>query len=555
MNKDVIYIDVEDDITAIIGKVKGSKEKIVALVPPKRVGVLQSAVNLHLLSRAATQNDKHLVLISNNAALSALAAAAKIPVAKNLQSKPELAEIPALDIDDGDDIIDGAQLPVGELARTADQKASADGSTSAAIEAVLSENAAEKPAHALPPAPGQAPGKPRTKSGVKVPNFSTFRKKVVLIAGGVLVLIAFFVWAIFFAPHATVIISARTTDASANAKVNLVSDGTTSLTTSTIKTTSKQQKQDANLSFDATGKKEVGEKATGTVSLSKQSLNPTVVPAGSQLTTSSGLVFTTNSDATIPASTVGGSCFPTACAGSVTVGVTAAAAGTKYNGASGSMGGAPSSASASLTSTTSGGTDKTITVVTAEDVQKANEQLATQNNDSIKKQLNDQLKTSSVVLDATFKADRSQVQPSPVVGEEASGGKAKLAGSVTYSLMGVNKSEVSHYLDDYFAKQLEGKDEQRVYDNGKDKATFTNVTEVQGGFSANIVANAKVGPKINDDAIKNAAKGKRYGDIQSNIESIPGVDNVDVKFSPFWVNSAPNDVKRISVEFNLNESK
>ena len=51
MNKDVIYIDVEDDITAIISKVKASKEKIVALVPPKRVGVLQSAVNLHLLSR------------------------------------------------------------------------------------------------------------------------------------------------------------------------------------------------------------------------------------------------------------------------------------------------------------------------------------------------------------------------------------------------------------------------------------------------------------------------------------------------------------------------
>jgi len=49
MNKDVIYIDVEDDITAIIGKIKASSEKIVALVPPKRVGVLQSAVNLRLL--------------------------------------------------------------------------------------------------------------------------------------------------------------------------------------------------------------------------------------------------------------------------------------------------------------------------------------------------------------------------------------------------------------------------------------------------------------------------------------------------------------------------
>lgn len=94
MNKDVIYIDVEDDITAIISKVKSSKEKIVALVPPKRVGVLQSAVNLRLLQRTATQSDKRIVLITNNQALAALSAAASIPVAKNLQSKPELAEMP-----------------------------------------------------------------------------------------------------------------------------------------------------------------------------------------------------------------------------------------------------------------------------------------------------------------------------------------------------------------------------------------------------------------------------------------------------------------------------
>ncbi len=159
------------------------------------------------------------------------------------------------------------------------------------------------------------------------------------------------------------------------------------------------------------------------------------------------------------------------------------------------MGGAPSGASASLTAATSGGTDKTITVVTAEDIQKANEQLASQNTDSIKKQLTDQLKSNSVVVDATFKADRSQVKSSPTVGEEAAEGKAKLAGGVTYSLLGVNKTEVSRYLDDYFAKQLEGKEEQRVYDNGKDKATFTSITEAQGVFSANIVANAKVGPK------------------------------------------------------------
>ena len=114
MQKDVIYIDVEDDITAIIGKVKAAQHKIVALVPPKRIGAIQSAVNLKLVHRAAETADKRLVIISNNAALIALAGSAGIPVSKNLQSKPELAEIPALELDEGDDVIDGAELPIGD---------------------------------------------------------------------------------------------------------------------------------------------------------------------------------------------------------------------------------------------------------------------------------------------------------------------------------------------------------------------------------------------------------------------------------------------------------
>ena len=97
--KDVVYIDVEDDITAIIGKLKSGSREIVALVPPKRIGVLQSAVNLRLLARAAKQSKKQLVIITGNSSLSSLAAAAQIPVAATLQSKPELAEIAALDIE------------------------------------------------------------------------------------------------------------------------------------------------------------------------------------------------------------------------------------------------------------------------------------------------------------------------------------------------------------------------------------------------------------------------------------------------------------------------
>jgi hypothetical protein len=548
MNKDVIYIDVEDDITAIIGKVKDSKEKIVALVPPKRVGVLQSAVNLRLLARAAEQNNKRMVLISNNTALSSLAAAAKIPVAKNLQSKPEIPEIAALDIDNGEDVIDGAQLPVGEHARAT---GGVLGST--AISEAIKDNAAEDITKATPPGPGKPPVKPRVKSGIRVPNFNTFRKKLVLGIGGGVLLIAFLIWAIFFAPQATVVITARTTESSANAKVTIDPAAATSLTSSSLKSVVQETKKDSSIEFEATGSKEIGEKAKGKMTLTRTSIssNTITVPAGTSFS-SGNLSFVSTESATLNGTTVGpgGIVQDTA-----TVGVEAAAIGDQYNLSARSYQSSVSGMSAQGTDM-SGGSKKQIKTVSNDDVQKATDQLAQASSDDIKKELTKKFDDTYMVIDQSFKIDRGAPQVIPAAGQEVTAGtKPKLTISITYSLAGITKADVTKYLDDYFKKQLEGVNDQRVYDNGSGKVTFTNITAAAKGFTGNLVATAKIGPKIDDSAIKESAKGKRYGDIQSSLEAIQGIDDVDVKFWPFWVSSAPNDTGKINIEFKLNESK
>ena len=550
MNKDVIYIDVEDDITAIIGKVKDAQSKIVALVPPKRIGVLQSSVNLQLLARAATQSNKRLVLISSNSALMALAAAAKIPVAKNLQSKPELAQISALDIDDGEDVIDGVQLPVGELARTADAPAAPlVAVNNAAVDAAVNENAAEEAgmSRALPPAPGQAPRKPRTKNGTKVPNFNDFRKRLVLIIVAAILLIGALIWAIFFAPRATVLITARTSDSSVNNKVTLADDVETSLTTNSLKSVTQETKKTATIDFDATGKKEVGETATGTVEFSTDSISALgkTIPAGTVLTSTSGKEYLTNNSVTMTIANADGA----------TTGITAEERGASFNGATGSMQGSPSGISASLVSATAGGTDKTVTIVTQADIQKATEQLKQDDVSVIKKELAEKMGEDVVAVDQAFKATEATPVATPAVDQEVPAGvRPKLNSEINYSLSVVDKNELNSYLNDHFEKQLEGLSDQRTYDNGASKVTFTNLNAVENGFTANLVATAKIGPKIEDERVKNIAKGNRYGEIQSSIETIQGVEDVDIKFWPFWVSAAPNDVKKINVEFKLNES-
>lgn len=559
MNKDVIYIDVEDDITAIIGKVKDAKEKIVALVPPKRIGVLQSAVNLRLLERAAKQGSKRLVIISNNAALGALAAAAKIPVAKNLQSKPELAEIAVLDVDSGEDIIDGSQLPVGDHARVGAGETS---SAAAALGSLSIDDPLDGTARATPPAAGAAPVKPRVKSGIKVPNFNSFRKKLIFGIGGGVLLIVFLVWATFIAPRATVVITARTTESSANSKVTFSPTLATDTTASSLKSTVMQEKKDISVEFEATENKEVGEKAKGSITVRNCDYDDGFsLPAGTQFTAGS-ITFVSTAAVSVPgySSPSSSSCsLSGSFAGKATVAVEASAIGDSFNVSARTytVGGIPSGSKVDATGTDmAGGSKRQVKVVSSTDIQNAIDQVTKQSTDEIKKKLSDQFDKSYTVLDQTFKLDQGSPQSTPAKGQEvASGSKAKLTASVTYSLMGITKADISKFLDGYFEAQLKDTPDQRTYDNGSEKATLTNIAPVNDGYTASLVATAKIGPKINDDEIKNTAKGKRYGEVQSAIEAIQGVDNVDVKFWPFWVNGVPNDANKVKVEFNLNESK
>lgn len=549
--KDVLYIDVEDDITSIIGKVKASKRKVIALVPPKRIGVLQSAVNLRLLARAAKQDDKNLVLITSNHALLALAAAASLPVAKNLQSKPELPEAPAADTDEAEDVINGDELSVGEHAKQA--SATKDKKDDAADEAITAGLAAVELEDAVAKA---SDGKKVAKKGKKkptVPNFNTFRKKLLLIGCGVVLLIGLLVWAFVYAPKATVIIKAKTTSSSVNAPVSIAAGAETSFEAGTLAAAVQQQDEQKTVEFTATGQKDVGSKATGTVKFSNTSPNSATLPAGTQLT-SNGLTYIVDSAVTIPGAQLSFNCPGYLCAGSTTGSVSAAENGSKYNAASGSLSGAPSGVSASFSGPTSGGVSKMVTVVTKADVDKAKESFNTQNVDAIKSALKAKFTDNAVAIDQSFVAEVGDVTSTPAIDAEATSGKATLGGKVSYKMYGVAKQDLKKFVEAYVKKDTGGLKNQRIYDDGTKSALFQEVAKVPNGAKATLVATAQVGPEIKDDDVKEQVKGQRYGEVQQTLQAIQGVESVDVKFFPFWVNSVPNDNNKISVEFKINGS-
>lgn len=527
MKKDVIYIDTEDDITAIIDKVKHTDAPIVALVPPKRVGVLQSTVNLRLMQRAAESVNKRVVLITNDPALTALAAGLALPIAKNLQSKPEIA---SLDTPDGEesDIIDGADLPVGELAGL-----SLDESTGKADGVVEVAETAKDTATVTP--------HPKAKD-TKIPNFNSFRKKLFIFGGLGVLVIGFLVWAIFFAGQAKITITARTSVVNISKTLQLKPNATLDVSQAVLPVISQQEKKTVSVDFTPTGKKDVGEKATGTAKFTTNSISALgTIPAGTTLKASGGAQFTTDTAVTLTVSNA---------LSGVTTAVTAVARGTASNGASGAVSGAPSGVNASLTAPTAGGTDKTVTVVTADDVAKATEQLKSQDSNSVRDELTKKFDSDIIVISEAYTVETGTPTSTPAVDQEAT--SAKLAVETTYTLLGIKRADLKAIYDNYLAAQLKGDESQKVFKSGDESTQFSSFQKLADGtYSVRAVAVAQVGPNIDTGKIASDARGKMIGEVKQLVDSIQGVEDVNVSLSPFWVTRVPNTTNRITVTFSV----
>lgn len=302
-----------------------------------------------------------------------------------------------------------------------------------------------------------------------------------------------------------------------------------------------------SVDFEASGERNVGERATGTVTFSTDSysqlLRGVTIPADTELTSSSGATYTTDSSVELGIGNNSGS-----------TGITATERGESYNGATGSVSGAPRNIEAQITSATAGGTDRTVSVATRQDIDRARDRaLAEIDRDAARQELEGKFGDGFIVIAESLQVDSGALKSSVAADAEVSDGQASYGGRVTYTMHGVAKAELDDYLKTLLEQQLDDSNRQRVYDSGVDDVRFTNVDRAEDGVRASLSTNGKIGPTIDEDEVKQLTAGQRIGDIKAAIESIRGVQSVDVELSPFWVTSAPDNTDKIIVEFQLDE--
>ncbi len=592
MNKDVIYIEPEDDITDIIAKVEKAKERIVALVPPKKAGVFRSLVNIKLIAKAGAGAEKSVVLVTADPSIMKLAAAVKMPVAKNLQTAPVVPEAEKFEAeehtieavgdeaeteegaeerDEADD--EDAHEAHASASKVADKKGEKTGVEKAEKSAdededeevgeddVEDENDDDAEVKGAGKKLAQKPAKER-KNGGKIGGWFRQHKKMVIAGGICLVgIVGFLVWALGFAPAVDITVAIRTESAKFSEGITLVSSATEEdVKAGKFYLEQKKIESSEEVEFTATGEKNLGEKATGEIVIYAYFKGQGSVAVNTGTTFAhSGLNYTANDGVTLSwdgndddacdNKGQASSLVKSGCLISARIKVTAAGSGTKYNIGAEISGWSTNAAVAGAYSdkAMTGGTDSVVTVVQQSDVEKAKESLTTANKDESKEKLYATIDTNEYyILENSFEQNASAVTSTPAVDEQVKDGeKAALKATTTTSVYVIERNK----LKEFIAAKTELEDGKKIYEI-KD-AYIENYA--LGATSAKLKGQYFVGPKLTETEVVEKIMGRGLGDAQREIRDLYGVASVTIDPSYPWVTAVPTDSNKVTIKFEIKD--
>ncbi|MBR3386150.1 hypothetical protein IKG68_01070 [Candidatus Saccharibacteria bacterium] len=583
MNKDVIYIEAEDDITDVITKIENSKEKIVALVPPKKAAVLRSIVNIKLIAKAGKSAEKAIVLVTTDPSIIKLAAATRLPVTKNLQSAPV---VPSPQEDDEREVVVHEEVVernndtiMQEVADEVNQEAPLLGKSGflddeiKKDEAEASSKEEANEAKAKPESVSKVEpekeikkDKKEKKSGIKSTNpfvrWIQEHKKLTIGGATLVVLIVVLgVWAFVIAPRATITVGIRTTSTNFSENVTFtekLADEDTS--TGKFYLEEKKIENKSEVEFEATGKKNVGEKASGDVVIyaffKEAGMIP--VPAGTIFTYNNLSYISQKEDTlswdgkTMSACENNGSptIITSGCMVSGRIAVLAEAPGSSYNVSASNTGwNTVVSVAVYSDKAMAGGTDKTVTVVQQSDIDAAMAKLETANESVNKEKLLDTIPDDAFVIESSFKQTVGDATSTPAVGEEVKdGAKAKLSVVTKDTIYVIDSTKVEEFIREK-AKLAENF---KIYE--MNDPFIENFTKTDAGYVAKLKTSYVSGPKLTESDVVEVVKGKGVGTARQDLEkTYDGISKINIQTNFPWVSTIPNDNNKITVDIEVNE--
>ena len=535
-----IYLDQDEEITSVVDRLRNFQGEEVVLAVPKRAIILQSLVNLKLLKRQAELLSKKIAIATSDTLGKRLAQEAGIEVHQKTEGKEEKETRIPQDQDVKVEYL--KQPPQKEEPPPAELEAPAqkDEIRSAFQRAMERETDVQKEASKTAASQAKSVEKEPKGQKPKIP------KKFALIGLGVAALIGLiFFWLnypkMILSIKPLAIESAKTFDV-------VLKDGEVAGLENALGGEQILVEKEETEKFPSTGKKNVGEKATGSVTLeNRYSTTPYAVGAGTKLT-SGDKVFLTTAAATIPGLTL-----PPLTPGTTTVGVIAQEAGEQYNiGASNfTVGGAPApgafgTITARSTTAFSGGSTKQVTILQQSDISAAKEKLTATTTEKAKKEFKNKTEGKKI-FDEAIVSEVTEATPNKKVGTETEEFELNLkmrVWSVAFGEQGFLALSQKNLTDSSDQKELlrEGYSQEVKLKKADFNAKQINLEVSAKGFLIT---------KLDREKMKNDLKGKTSNQAKEYLKNIPDLEASDVKMYPSWIAGIFGKSRSVEIKINV----
>jgi len=309
-----------------------------------------------------------------------------------------------------------------------------------------------------------------------------------------------------------------------------------------------EQEKEATKSFGASGKEEREEKAGGTIRIFNENAASQTLVANSRFISENGELFRSTERVTAPAAQGG-------TPGIVDVQVVAAEAGSDYNIGPSNFS-LPGLAGTELYTKVygkssvnmSGGAIGETSVVTANDIEAAKQQLLQELEVDAKATLLSRIPPNFIVLESAMETEL--LQDNTLVQEGAALEEFTYTASLQVSTLAFAKEDALLLVRHLFESYLQ--DIQVVKDNTFG-ATYTveavNISTGRMAVSADVSAQAYTA--LDSAGLEARLRGVSRKDIPNIISAFPSLETAEFSLWPFWLQHVPQDQSRVEVELAL----
>lgn len=566
---EILYLESDTEITQVISKIKSLPGESVLLVLPQNAQLSQSIVNLRLIKKETEKVSKNIALVTSDKNSINLASQIDIPVYKSIDAdKPVSADkydLPQIDdklalsgyksvanelqlagvnvrrYDEGPADDDDNQI-ISKMAAKNDDNKIEKVELSDTDEMTIGEKKSTK--KAMPETTNKNKKTDQKKSKRRLP--------LLPLSLGALAFVGIIWWLVYILPSASIFVS-------------LESEPITKVASITIDNNIAKTDQDAGkvagqkieseltheVTFEATGKKEVGTKAKGTIEVRNRLGADISLPVGTRFS-SGGLIFVSTTAANVPKGSANlnpdGSA--TTVPGTAKVNVEALSPGEDFNIAQSQF--AVTSLSASQQqyvtgiseNAMTGGTSKTVTVVSEDDVKNATTKLKNEVEPKLKEKLEEQAKNLTV-LAGTLEITVDNPTVSEKVGDEAE--SFKVSATAKGRTIGFLAGEYQETIFALARKDLPEGKELVIANSDSIETSVSDVKIAEGLIILKASLKSEVVNQVNQEELKNSLIGLSFGEAENLLKSHDGFTDAKIQLHPSYKKHLPKSPKKIDI--------